>query len=237
MSYLARLKKNSESHHVTNQQNQQNLAKAGFAGFAGSVTSDFQKKTTAAIKLTSATDATPSTKVSGWVLHFSDRDPTEVWVSPAPDHAEALALYPAAIAAQPFTPPIREPVVPMTAVDEAAIRAWLALIEETDPATITGVIGQCQRDADAREYFTGRAEVELPKPDPFDDRRTCSQCSNLIGRRCQAARRGEIAASRSYEPIRDMLQRCEGYAPGPADADRRSGSERWPGLISAQKQP
>lgn len=50
---------------------------------------------------------------------------------------------------------------PMTADEDAAIRAWLALIEETDPATIAEVIGQCQRDAEARDYFTGRAAAEL----------------------------------------------------------------------------
>jgi hypothetical protein len=121
--------------------------------------------------------------------------------------------------------------VPLTASEETAIRAWLALIEETDPATIAKVIEQCQRDADARDYFTRRAAVELPKPDPFpDDRRACKQCVNLIARQCQAAKRGEIVASRNYEPVRDLLRRCEGYAPGAADTDRRPGRERWPGL-------
>ena len=120
---------------------------------------------------------------------------------------------------------------PMTADEEAAIRAWLALIEETDPATIAEVMSQCQRDADARDYFTGRAAAELPKPDPFpDDRRTCDKCANLIARRCQAAKRGEIVASRNYEPIRDLPRRCEGYAPGATDTDRRPGRERWPEL-------
>jgi hypothetical protein len=115
--------------------------------------------------------------------------------------------------------------------NRTAIRAWLALIEETDPATIAEVIGQCQRDADARDYFTGRAAAELPKPDPFpDDRRTCDKCANLIARRCQAAKRGEIVASRNYEPIRDLPRRCEGYAPGATDTDRRPGRDRWPGL-------
>jgi hypothetical protein len=33
--------------------------------------------------------------------------------------------------------------------------------------------------------------------------------------------RGEIAASRDYEPIRDLPRRCDGYAPGADDADRR----------------
>ena len=120
---------------------------------------------------------------------------------------------------------------PMTAEEEAAIRAWLALIYEADPATIAEVIGKCQRDAEARDYFTWQA-AELPKPATFpDDRRTCQQCANLIARRCQVAKRGEIAASRDYEPIRDLPRRCEGYAPGPEDADERLGLERWPGLI------
>ena len=126
--------------------------------------------------------------------------------------------------------------VPLTAEEETAIRAWLALIEETDAATIAEVIGQCQRDADARDYFTGRAAADsLQKTEGNaafdDDRRTCDQCANLIARRCQAAKRGEIVASRSYEPIRDLPRRCEGYAPGADDSDRRHGRERWPGLI------
>ncbi len=106
---------------------------------------------------------------------------------------------------------------PLTAEDETAIRAWLALIEETDPATIAEVIGQCQRDADARDYFTGRAAAELPKPDPFpDDRRTCSQCLNLQGRVCTIAKpeRGAlVVANRGYRPAPDTLQRCAGYLP------------------------
>jgi hypothetical protein len=63
-----------------------------------------------------------------------------------------------------------------------------------------------------------------------DDRRRCEQCENLVGRHCLAAKRGEIVASRNYEPIRDMLKRCEGYTPGADEPDRRHGRERWPGL-------
>ena len=88
---------------------------------------------------------------------------------------------------------------------------------------------------DARDYFTGRAALALPKTDPFpDDRRTCDQCANLIARRCQAAKRGEIVASQNYEPIRDLPRRCEGYAPGEGDTDRRPGRERWPGLTDTK---
>ena len=173
-----------------------------------------------------------STASRWWLIHYSDRDPLQVACCPEATHAEILEQYPDAVTAEPFTPTIRKPDAPLTAEEETAIRAWLALIEETDPVDIADVIGQCQRDADARDYFTRRAAAELPKPDPFpDDRRTCDQCANLIARRCQAAKRGEIVASRNYEPIHDLPRRCEGYAPGATDTDRRPGRERWPGLI------
>lgn len=103
-----------------------------------------------------------------------------------------------------------------TLSDELKIRRWLELISEDDPAIIHDVISKCRLHADVRGYFVKRAMAELP-PDPLiddDDRRTCKQCSNLLGRRCQAAKRGEIVASRSYEPISDLPRRCEGYLPG-----------------------
>ncbi len=161
-----------------------------------------------------------------WLIHYPDRDPVEVACCPEATHADILERHPDAVAAEPFTPTIRQALAPLTASEETAIRAWLALIEETDPATIAEVIGQCQRDADARDYFTGRAAAELPKPDTFpNDRRTCDQCANLIARRCQASKRGEIVASRNYEPIRDLPRRCESYAPGADDPDRRHGRD------------
>lgn len=200
-----------------------------------------KEEKTAPLPKVGAGDTAPPAKVSPgdtatasrwWLIHYPDRDPVEVACCPEATHADILERHPDAVAAEPFTPTIRQPSAPLTASEETAIREWLALIEETDPATIAEVIGQCQRDADARDYFTRRAAAELPKPDPFpDDRRTCDQCANLIARRCQAAKRGEIVASRNYEPIRDLPRRCEGYAPGAADTDRRPGRERWPGLI------
>lgn len=80
------------------------------------------------------------------------------------------------------------------------------------------------------------SESETPEPDLFtDDRRTCDQCANLIALRCQAAKRGEIVANRDYEPIRDLARRCEGYAPGADDPERRHGRERWPQLTERGK--
>lgn len=96
-----------------------------------------------------------------WLIHYPDRDPVEVACCPEATHADILERHPDAVAAEPFTPTIRQASAPLTASDETAIRAWLALIEETDPATIAEVIGQCQRDAEARDYFTGRAAAEL----------------------------------------------------------------------------
>ena len=152
-----------------------------------------------------------------WLIHYPDRDPLEVACCPEATHADILERHPDAVAAEPFTPTIRQPSAPLTASEETAIRAWLALIEETDPATIAEVIGQCQRDAEARDYFTGRAAAELPKPDPFpDDRRTCSHCLNLRGRDCTIAKpeRGAlVVANRGYRPAPDTLQRCAGYLP------------------------
>jgi hypothetical protein len=181
---------------------------------------------TAPLPKVGAGDTAPPAKVSPgdtatasrwWLIHYPDRDPVEVACCPEATHADILERHPDAVAAEPFTPTIRQASAPLTASEETAIRAWLALIEETDPATIAEVIGQCQRDADARDYFTGRAAAELPKPDPFpDDRRTCSHCLNLRGRDCTIAKpeRGAlVVANRGYRPAPDTLQRCAGYLP------------------------
>ena len=96
-----------------------------------------------------------------WLLHYPDRDSLEVACCPEVSHAVILERHPDAVAAEPFTPTIRQASAPLTASEEAAIRAWLALIVETDPATIAEVIGQCQRDADARAYFTRAVVIHL----------------------------------------------------------------------------
>jgi hypothetical protein len=42
-----------------------------------------------------------------WLLHFTDRDPLEVHFFPAAVHAEALAAYPAAVAAEALHIPMQ----------------------------------------------------------------------------------------------------------------------------------
>lgn len=73
--------------------------------------------------------------------------------------------------------------------------------------------------------------MALPTVPDTDDRRKCSQCTQ-IGKfgPCQAPRNGSIVASRNYEPDRNLLRRCEGYRPDRTDPDQRPGSQRWPGL-------
>ncbi len=100
-----------------------------------------------------------------WLLHYADREPVEVACSPPATHAEILKRYPAAIAAEPFEPIRRQPDTRLTAADEATIRAWLAHIEEGDPAAIAETLEQCRTDADAREYFMRRAGEALPRSD------------------------------------------------------------------------
>lgn len=147
-----------------------------------------------------------------WMLHFCDREPLTVSFSPTATHAELLAWYQDAVAAEPVDAQGRQPSAPWTGDEEHAVVRWLAHIGEQDAATIAEVLTACRRDIEARSYFLERAANELPKPDPFpDDRRTCAQCANLIGQRCQAAKRGEIAANRIYEPVPDTPRRCEGF--------------------------
>ena len=73
------------------------------------------------------------------------------------------------------------------------------------------------------------AQEQLPA-----DMRACVQCLNLsAGGRCLAAYRGELPGyARSYSPaMTDRPLRCEGYAPGHDDPDRRNGRERWLGIL------
>jgi len=127
----------------------------------------------------------------------------------------------------------------LTADQEASIRAWLSHINETDTAIIAHVLDHCRMDAEVRGYFIRQAEEVGISPveeitranSDADDRRRCTDCSNLTpGGRCLAARRGELAATRIYKPVPDILRRCEGYSPKATDTDQRPGHERWPGL-------
>lgn len=109
----------------------------------------------AALALANLTEAKTATSW-GWLLHYTDADPMMVYTSPESSLSEVLRDFPGAIAAEPIKATPRPPTGPMTADQEAAIRAWLARIEETDPYIIADVLEQCRGDADARDYFIGQ---------------------------------------------------------------------------------
>ena len=163
-----------------------------------------------------------------WLLHFADREPLTVAFSPAANHAEALAGYPSALAAEPIEPGRRQPDTLLAAEEETAIQTWLASIGENDTSMIVEVIERCRHDDGARAYYLGRAKAIAD-----DDRRCCSQCGNLRGGVCVVARPGgRVSAIVGYRPASpDMPQRCAGYAPNANDTNQRTGREHWPGLI------
>ncbi|MBN8518470.1 MAG: hypothetical protein J5X22_05135 [Candidatus Accumulibacter sp.] len=148
--------------------------------------------------------------------------------SPAANHAEALAGYPSALAAEPIEPGRRQPDTLLAAEEETAIQTWLASIGENDTSMIVEVIERCRHDDGARAYYLGRAKAIAD-----DDRRCCSQCGNLRGGVCVVARPGgRVSAIVGYRPASpDMPQRCAGYAPNANDTNQRTGREHWPGLI------
>lgn len=113
---------------------------------------------------------------------------------------------------------------------------WDALLppKPEEPAAIVGAGGT----AETGEPF----EVPAPATDiaarerEGDNRRRCTECDNLNERGiCRAAERGEIVASRSYTPIRDILRRCEGFAPLPNDPDQTPGRIKWAWLRDCSK--
>jgi hypothetical protein len=170
-----------------------------------------------------------------WLIQYLNCDLLEVAYFPNATHSEVLKHYPES-EIEPFIPTIKQPLVPLAFDEETLIREWLAQIDETDRSTIDEVIHQCQIDATARSYFIDVAEADKSQKQLSaiafdDDRRTCYQCLNLTGLRRSAAKRDEMKASRNYEPIRYMRQRCEGYLPNVDDPDRRPGRERWQNLF------
>lgn len=149
-----------------------------------------------------------------WTIHYLGRDPVRVWFFPPVSADEAQRLYRDAEAVEPWVASNSDAVTPLGADEERVIRAWLGLINETDPVVIAEFVAQCQRDLIAREFILALAVSQLPVPAPLpDDRRSCEQCANLIGFRCEAATRGELETSRNYEPILGQLHRCAGYVP------------------------
>jgi hypothetical protein len=68
-----------------------------------------------------------------------------------------------------------EPLSELSQDEETSIRAWLAYIEETDPAIIAEVLNKCRDNRDARRYFLKRSE-EVPEPVIINRLVSCGDC-------------------------------------------------------------
>ena len=72
-----------------------------------------------------ASDTATAIRATRWLLHFTDRDLLEVLFAPAADHAEVLADYPDAVAAEPLAEvrktEVRKPVRTQHEVSSAVV--------------------------------------------------------------------------------------------------------------------
>lgn len=68
-----------------------------------------------------------------------------------------------------------EPLPELSSDEEENIRAWLAHIEETNPAIIAELVDKCRDDLEARCYFLMRSE-KVPKSVTLNHPMTCGDC-------------------------------------------------------------
>lgn len=156
-----------------------------------------------------------------WLIHYADGCSKKVRFSANWTIAEVLEMYSGATVIEPDISVVQTPDTPLNTHQEQLLRAWLALIEETDLLLINQTIEQCGQDPEAREYFLGRAIAELPKPDSLDDRRPCTLCANFVQNRCRARHVWYCPNTKT------LPQRCKDYRPLPWDPNQRHGYERW----------
>lgn len=78
---------------------------------------------------TSQNDNGQGVTARAWLLHFAGRDPLEVWRSPAVTHAEALAGYPDAVAAEPIP---ERTTKAATVIETEAVTALIQAVYATD---------------------------------------------------------------------------------------------------------
>ncbi|MCL1860259.1 MAG: hypothetical protein FWG52_01815 [Proteobacteria bacterium] len=93
-----------------------------------------------------------------WRLRFPDGGTLEVFSPSGHMRTSILRGYPEAVSAEPFTLEHTRPEARLAVVEVAAIRAWLASIGERSQEIIDDVLSQCERSAEARDYYLRRAE-------------------------------------------------------------------------------
>lgn len=95
-----------QERQMTNHQNLQNPVEGGFDGFVGR--SDGTRAHSHPAASETPTGTAPPIRATRWLLHYADREPMEAWFAPAVDHAEVLAGYPGAVAAEPLPEPLAQ---------------------------------------------------------------------------------------------------------------------------------
>jgi hypothetical protein len=103
----------------------------------------------------------PAEKHRAWRIEFPDRPAKLVFCSPESSRDEVLTDYPAAVRAEPLTPPMTSPGTPMSRDEEAEILEWLDRIGEHDPTTRAEVLTACRQDAGARAYYLRRSREAI----------------------------------------------------------------------------
>lgn len=93
--------------------------------------------------------------------------------TPATQEADKLVtVAPVATVAVAEKP---EPLPELSSDEKSNILAWLAHIDETDPAIIAEVVDECRNDWKARRYFLKRSE-EVPEQVAHNHPNTCGEC-------------------------------------------------------------
>lgn len=91
-----------------------------------------------------------------WRCLFRDGTLATIYPDPPMSRRDMLERYPALQDLEPL-PPV-EPTGELSRQDEAHLRAWLALVGETDDRIICAVLEQCAADSNALRYYLDRAK-------------------------------------------------------------------------------
>ena len=207
--YLSALKI-SENGGATALQNLQNPLEDSFVGFVGTPPPRFEINQAA----NDNDRAADNLACFRWLIHFTDREPVEGTFSPRATHAEVLAHWPGAVAAEPL--PDRRGRVP-TASESAMLCALVTAIyqDDTDDDRNEAMQSALADPDNALACYTAIASERGRTPHDADDRRTCHQCSNLRGASCSVATPGgNLSAQRGYRPGAlwlDEPHRCETF--------------------------
>lgn len=200
------------------------LEKGGFLGLLGSPPPTFEKNNAA----NDHEEVAENIRHFRWLIHFPDRDPVETTCLPEPTHGEVLAMYPDATAAEPIPERTRINTTPEQEAELRALVASVGVAYGFTHAEQQEALDLALWDVDAAlvSYRAMLAEQNIMLDG--DDRRRCMDCANLTqSGKCKAWE--SVGAIRGYAPVQDQPKRCEGYAPGPDDPDKRTGRERMAG--------